>query len=162
MRSIKIWFYSGRERKLRVGTNTTPHKDLRLHWLSKIKCCHSQRPFSSSIYRSNTWMTRRPEYYCFLDGYSGYNQIPTAPEDQEKISFTYPFGTFAYRWIPFGLCNNPVIFQRCILSLFSDMVERFLEIFMDDFSIYGDSFNQCLHHLELVLKRCAKKILTLN
>jgi len=46
--------------------------------------------------------------------------------------------------------------------LFSDMVERFLEIFMDDFSIYGDSFNQCLHHLKLVLQRCIEKNLTLN
>ena len=49
-----------------------------------------------------------------------------------------------------------------MLSLFSDMVERFLEIFMDDFSIYGDSFDQCLHHLELVLQRCIEKNLTLN
>ena len=49
-----------------------------------------------------------------------------------------------------------------MLSLFSDMVERFLEIFIDDFSIYGDSFIQCLHHLELVLQRCTEKNLTLN
>jgi len=49
-----------------------------------------------------------------------------------------------------------------MLSLFSDMIEHFLEIFMDDFSIYGDSFDQCLHHLELVLQRCKKKNLTLN
>ena len=63
--------------------------------------------------------------------------------------------------MPFGLCNAPAIFQRCMLSLFSDMVERFLEIFMDDFYIYGDSFDQCLHHLELVLKRCIEKNLTL-
>ena len=49
-----------------------------------------------------------------------------------------------------------------MLSLFSDMVERFLEIFIDDFSIYGDSFDQCLHHLELILQRCKEKNLTLN
>jgi len=76
--------------------------------------------------------------------------------------FTYSFGTFSYPRMPFGLCNVPAIFQHCMLSLFSDMVERFLEIFMDDFSIYGDSFDQCLHNLELVLKRCTKKNLTLN
>ncbi|XXG80025.1 hypothetical protein AAC387_Pa09g0979 [Persea americana] len=46
-------------------------------------------------------------YYYFLDGYSGYNQIPIAPEDQEKTTFTCPFGTFAYRRMPFGLCNAP-------------------------------------------------------
>ena len=102
------------------------------------------------------------EYYYFLDSYSGYNQIPIAPEDQEKTTFTCPFGTFAYSRMPFGLCNAPVIFQRCMLSLFSNMVERFLEIFMDDLSIYKDSFTQCPHHLELVLQRCAEKNLTLN
>ncbi|CAL2271511.1 unnamed protein product [Prunus armeniaca] len=88
-------------------------------------------------------------YYCFLDGYSGYNQIPIAPEDQEKTTFTCPFGTFAYRRMPFGLCNTPATFQRCMVSIFSDMVERFLEVFMDDFSVYGSSFDECLHHLSL-------------
>ena len=70
------------------------------------------------------------DFYCFLDGYSGYNQIPIALEDQEKITFICPFGTFAYKRIPFGLCNAPAIFQRCMLSIFFDMVERFLEVFM--------------------------------
>ncbi|XP_026384770.1 uncharacterized protein LOC113280346 [Papaver somniferum] len=68
-------------------------------------------------------------HYCFLDGYSGYNQIPIAPEDHEKATFTGPFGTFSYRRMPFGLCNAPATFQRCTLSIFSDRVERFLEIF---------------------------------
>ena len=102
------------------------------------------------------------EFYCFLNGYSGYNQIPIAPKDQENTTFTCPFGTFAYRIMQFGLCNAPVIFQRCILSIVSDIVERFLEVFMDDFSVFGDSFDQCLHHLTLVLQRCIKKNLVLN
>ncbi|KAH9782108.1 hypothetical protein KPL71_008748 [Citrus sinensis] len=102
------------------------------------------------------------EFYYFLDGYSGYNQIPIAPKDQEKTTFTCPFGTFAYRRMPFGLCNAPATFQRCMLSIFSDMVERFLEVFMDDFSVFGDSFDQCLHHLTLVLQRCTEKSLVLN
>ncbi|KAH9704903.1 hypothetical protein KPL70_011654 [Citrus sinensis] len=102
------------------------------------------------------------EFYYFLDGYSGYNQIPIAPKDQEKTIFTCPFGTFAYRRMPFGLCNAPATFQRCMLSIFSDMVERFLEVFMDDFSVFGDSFDQCLHHLTLVLQRCIEKNLVLN
>nr|GFA25711.1 hypothetical protein [Tanacetum cinerariifolium] len=52
------------------------------------------------------------EYYCFLDGFSGYFQIPIDPHDQEKTTFTYPYGTFAYRRMPFGLCNAPGTFQR--------------------------------------------------
>jgi hypothetical protein len=102
------------------------------------------------------------EYYCFLDGYSGYSQVPVDPEDQEKTTFTCPFGTFAYRRMPFGLCNAPATFQRCMISIFSDMVERFLEVFMDDFSVFGSSFEECLHHLTLVLVRCKEKNLVLN
>ncbi|RVW58422.1 Retrovirus-related Pol polyprotein from transposon 17.6 [Vitis vinifera] len=57
--------------------------------------------------------------------------------DQEKSTFTCPFGTYAYRRMPFGLCNAPATFQRCMLSIFSDMVERIIEVFMDDITIYG-------------------------
>ena len=63
------------------------------------------------------------EFYYFLDGYSGYNQISIAPEDQEKTTFTCLFGTFAYRRMPFGLCNVPAIFQRCMISIFFNMIE---------------------------------------
>jgi hypothetical protein len=102
------------------------------------------------------------EYYYFLDCYSGYNQVTVDPEDQEKTTFTCSFGTFAYRRMPFGLCNAPATFQRCMISIFSDMVERFLEVFMDDFLVFGSSFEECLHHLTLVLVRCKEKNLVLN
>ncbi|CAN6679972.1 unnamed protein product [Malus baccata var. baccata] len=101
-------------------------------------------------------------FYCFLDGYSGYNQIVIAPDDQEKTTFTCPFGTFAYRRMPFGLCNAPATFQRCMVSIFSDYVERIIEIFMDDFSVFGNSFNNCLDNLTLILKRCVETNLVLN
>ncbi|GKC66974.1 reverse transcriptase domain-containing protein [Tanacetum coccineum] len=73
------------------------------------------------------------EYYRFLDGFSGYFQIPIDPRDQEKTTFTCPYGTFAYRRMPFGLCNAPGTFQRCILAIFHDMVKKTMEVFMDDF-----------------------------
>lgn len=101
-------------------------------------------------------------YYCFLDGYSGYNQISIAEEDQEKTTFTCPFGTFAYRRMPFGLCNAPGTFQRCMLAIFSDYIEKIIEVFMDDFSVFGDSFDACLSNLELILQRCVETKLVLN
>ena len=101
-------------------------------------------------------------WYCFLDGYSGYNQISIAPEDQEKTTFTCPYGTFAFRRMPFGLCNAPATFQRCMMSIFSDMVEDTIEVFMDDFSVVGDSFERCLNNLSEVLKRCEDCNLVLN
>ncbi|CAN6573190.1 unnamed protein product [Malus baccata var. baccata] len=101
-------------------------------------------------------------FYCFLDGYSGYNQIVIAPDDQEKTTFTCPFGTFAYRCMPLGLCNAPATFQRCMVSIFSDYVEKIIEVFMDDFSVFGESFDNCLDNLTLILKRCVKTNLVLN
>ncbi|RDY10530.1 hypothetical protein CR513_04931, partial [Mucuna pruriens] len=93
-------------------------------------------------------------HYCFLDGYSGYMQIHIAPEDQHKTTFTCPFGTFAYTRMPFGLCNAPSTFQKCMLSIFSDLLEDCMDVFMDDFTVYVDTFDACLGNLARVLKRC--------
>ena len=101
-------------------------------------------------------------HYYFLDGYSCYNQIEIAPEDQEKTTFTCPYCTFAFRRMPFGLCNAPATFQRCMMSIFFDLVEEAMEIFMDDFSVYGSSFEHCVENLETVLQRCKDKNLALN
>ncbi|KAJ9543636.1 LOW QUALITY PROTEIN: hypothetical protein OSB04_023343 [Centaurea solstitialis] len=102
------------------------------------------------------------EFFCFLDGYSGYNQIQIAPEDQEKTTFTCPYGTFAFRRMPFGLCNAPATFQRCMMSIFSDMIEDTMEVFMDDFSVIGTSFENCLVNLKKCLEKCESHDLILN
>ncbi|GJV08379.1 reverse transcriptase domain-containing protein [Tanacetum coccineum] len=102
------------------------------------------------------------EYYCFLHGFSGYFQIPIDPKDQENTTFTCPYGNFAYRHMPFGLCNAPGTFQRCMMAIFHDMIEKTMEVFMDDFSVFGDSFSTCLSHLEKMLKRCEDTNLSLN
>ncbi|KAL4303132.1 hypothetical protein GQ457_10G012710 [Hibiscus cannabinus] len=101
-------------------------------------------------------------FYYFLDGYSGYNQIAIAPEDQSKTTYTCPYGTFAFRRMPFVLCNAPATFQRCMTAIFSDMNEDCSEIFMDDFSTFGDDFDCCLSNLEKVLTRCKESNLVLN
>ena len=119
---------------------------------------HSPLPFIDQMLDR---LARHP-HFCFLDGYSGYNQIAIAPEDQEKTTFTCLFGTFAFRRMPFGLCNAPSTFQRCMMSIFSDLSEEVMEIFMDDCTVYGSSFEQCLHNLGKVLQRCKDKNLALN
>ncbi|GKB21371.1 putative nucleotidyltransferase, ribonuclease H [Tanacetum coccineum] len=102
------------------------------------------------------------EYYCFLDGFSGFFHISIIPEYQEKTTFTCPYGTLAYRQMPFGLCNAPATFQRCMTSIFHDMVEDFMEVFMDDFSVLGNSFDCCLDNLDRMLSRCEETNLVLN
>ncbi|GJX87595.1 putative nucleotidyltransferase, ribonuclease H [Tanacetum coccineum] len=104
----------------------------------------------------------KKEKVSLLQVRPGFFQIPIAPEDQEKTAFTCPYGTFAYRRMPFGLCNAPVNFQRCMTAIFHDMVEDFMEVFLDDFSVFGNSFDQCLSNLDKMLARCEETNLVLN
>nr|GFC30651.1 reverse transcriptase domain-containing protein [Tanacetum cinerariifolium] len=108
--------------------------------------------------------------YAFLEG---DNKLPViiakelGDEDKsalikEKTTFTCPCGTFAYRRMPFGLCNAPGTFQRCMLDIFHDMVEKTMEVFMDDFSVFGNSFENCLSRLEKMLQRYEDTDLSLN
>ena len=102
------------------------------------------------------------EYYCFLDMYSGYNQITISPEDQEKTTFTCSYGMFAFMRMPFRLCNASGTFQRYMMAIFSDMVKKTIEVFMDDFSVLGKSFDNCLENLRHALIRCEETNLVLN
>ncbi|GKB98803.1 reverse transcriptase domain-containing protein [Tanacetum coccineum] len=104
----------------------------------------------------------RNEYYCFLNGFSGYFQIPIDPHDQENTTFTCPYRTFTYRRMPFGLCNAPGTFQRCMMAIFHDMIEKTMEVFMDDFLVFGNSFGNCLSRLDKMLERCEDTNLCLN
>jgi len=101
-------------------------------------------------------------HYCFLDGFFGYFQIHIAPEDQEKTTFTCPFGTFAYRSMSFGLCNALDTFQRCMFSIFSNFLENCIDVFMDDFTVYGSSFDACLDSLGRVMNWWIQSNLVLN
>ena len=99
---------------------------------------HFPLPFMDQLLKK---ISRHP-FYFFLDGYLGYFQIVISVEDQEKTTFTCPFGTYAYRRMPFGLCNAPATFQRCMLNIFSDLAERIIEVYMDDNTVYGGSFEE--------------------
>ncbi|GJX44419.1 reverse transcriptase domain-containing protein [Tanacetum coccineum] len=102
------------------------------------------------------------KYFCFLDGFSGYFQIPIDPMDQEKRTLTCPFGTYTYRRIPFGLCNAPATFQRCMLTIFHDMIEESVPVFMDDFFVFGSSFDHSLNNLDKMLQCCKDAHIVLN
>nr|GEV52759.1 reverse transcriptase domain-containing protein [Tanacetum cinerariifolium] len=141
-------------------------------WVSPVHCVPKKRGMSVVTNDENELVPTRlvtrwrrlagNKYYCFLDGFSGYFQIPIDPKDQEKSTFTCPYRTFAYKCMPFGLCNAPGTFQQCMMPIFHDMIEQTMEVFMDDFSVFGDSFSTCLTNLEKMLKRCEDTKLALN
>ena len=91
------------------------------------------------------------QYFSFIDGYSGYNQILIAPEDQDKTTFTCPWGTYAYRVLEFVLCNTPATFQRAVLGIFVDLIHDYVEVYMDGFTSYVNKFQEALDNLEKVL-----------
>ncbi|GJT94279.1 reverse transcriptase domain-containing protein [Tanacetum coccineum] len=123
-------------------------------WVSPVHCI----PKKGGI----TIVANEENELILTHGFLGYFQIPIDPQDQEKTTFTCPYGTFAYRRMPFGLCNAPGTFQRCMMAIFHDMIEKTMEVFMDDFSVFGDSFDSCLSNLEKMLKRCEDTNLVLN
>ncbi|GKE85508.1 reverse transcriptase domain-containing protein [Tanacetum coccineum] len=107
---------------------------------------------------------RKGQAHLTKNGYwvARYFQIPIALEDQEKITFTCPYGTFTYKRMPFGLCNAPKTFQRCMTAIFHELIEDNMEVFMDDFFIFGSSFDHCLKNLKKMLKKCEETNLVLN
>nr|GEX65546.1 reverse transcriptase domain-containing protein [Tanacetum cinerariifolium] len=83
-------------------------------------------------------------------------------KDQENTTIMSPYGTFAYRCITFGLCNAPGTFQRYMMAIFHDMIQKTMDVFMDDISVFRNSFQNCLSHLEKMLKWCKDTNLCLN
>nr|GEV76727.1 retrovirus-related Pol polyprotein from transposon 17.6 [Tanacetum cinerariifolium] len=115
----------------------------------ELKICEAKSEKSSVDEPSVVKLKDLPPHleYAFLEG---------------SREFTCPYGTFAYRRMPFGLCNAPGMFQRCMMAIFHDMIEKTMEVFMDDFSVFGNSFQSCLSYLERTLKRCEDTNLCLN
>jgi hypothetical protein len=101
-------------------------------------------------------------FFYFLDGYLGYYHIPIHLDEQSKTTFICSYVTYAYRRMSFRLCNAPASFQRCMMSIFSDMIEEIMKVFMDNFFVYGKTFDDCLENLDKVLQRCEEKHLILK
>jgi hypothetical protein len=91
-----------------------------------------------------------------------YNQILTAPKDQDKTTFTCPWGTYAFRVLPFGLCNSPATFQQAVLWMFVDLIHDCVEVNMEDFTIYVNTYQEALDNLNKVLIRCQEMNLSLS
>nr|GEX85418.1 reverse transcriptase domain-containing protein [Tanacetum cinerariifolium] len=119
-------------------------------------------PFPTSFHGSNARKISEKRVLLFSRWFSGYFQIPIDPKDQEKTTFNCPYGTFSYRRMSFGLCNAPSTFQRCMVAIFHDMIEKMMEVFMEDFSVFENSFGTCLSHLDKMLQRCEDTNLCLN
>jgi hypothetical protein len=81
-------------------------------------------------------------------------KFKSVPKEQDKTTFTCPWGTFSYKVLPFGLCNVPTTFQREILNIFSKLIHDKVEIYMDDFTPYGNSFDEASDNVYKVLQRC--------
>ncbi|RDX94500.1 Retrovirus-related Pol polyprotein from transposon 17.6, partial [Mucuna pruriens] len=112
--------------------------------------CHEESARRDDVDSDSEQLAKKlagKSHYCFLDGFFGYMQIHIALVDQHKTTFTCPFGTFAYTWMPFGLCNASSTFHRCMISIFSDLLEDCMEFFMDDFTMYAELFDACLENL---------------
>ncbi|GJV73162.1 reverse transcriptase domain-containing protein [Tanacetum coccineum] len=104
------------------------------------------------------------EYYCFLDGFSGYFQIPIDPNDQEKTTFTCPYLTLPYRRMPFGFTIHHNHFPECMMAMLPrHESKKTMKVLMDDFSGFWEFLSStCLTHLEKMLKRCEDTNLALN
>jgi hypothetical protein len=102
------------------------------------------------------------EKMSMLDGFSGYNQIMVHLDDQEKTTFTTPWGTFMYAKTPFGLMNAGETFQRAMDIDFADEKNKFIVIYLDDIIVYSASDEEHLKHLRRAFEKCRKFGISLN
>ena len=96
-----------------------------------------------------------------LDGFSGYNKVRVAREDQPKTYFITGWGAYATRVMSFGLMSAPSTFQKRVMTIFIEFLNHFMKVFLDYFSIYGTKTDH-IKHLKLCLQRCRECILSLN
>ena len=102
------------------------------------------------------------EILSLLDGFSGYNQILVSPDDQLKTAFRTPWGTYAYRKMPFGLINAGETFQREMDIAFRGLTNHSVIVYLDDITVYSKHRPDHLNHLRKVFERCRKFGISLN
>jgi hypothetical protein len=104
----------------------------------------------------------KAKIFSILDATSGYYQIKMAPEDQEKTAFRWRGGFYEYTRMPFGLCNAPATFQRCMDTILKDMAWKFVITYLDDIIIYSDSIENHEKHLRGIYIRLQESGIALN
>jgi hypothetical protein len=102
------------------------------------------------------------ERLSLLDGFSGYNQVLMSPSDQLKTTFRTPWGTYAYRKMPFGLINVGATFQREMDIDFHGLINQSVMVYLDDVTVFSKNKKDHLSHLRVVLERCRKFDISLN
>ena len=100
--------------------------------------------------------------FSFMDGFSGYNQIRMAPEDDDKIAFYTPISVYCYTVMPFGLKNAGATYQRAMQFIFADMIHEEMEDYVDDIIVKSRTHGNHLAVLQKVLQRCRVYNLRLN
>jgi hypothetical protein len=124
------------------------------------KACHKDNyptPFIDQILDDYSG----DEIFSFMDGFSGYNKIQIKPEDRHKMTFIFPWGTFAYRKMPFGLKNVGATFQRGMSYAFHD-ITRIVEAYLDDLAAHSKKWVDHPAHLRAIFDRCRKYKIRLN
>ncbi|RDX96188.1 hypothetical protein CR513_21177, partial [Mucuna pruriens] len=146
---LQSYFQSGSFIPYRIAIRDDDHQELaRRVVLTKI-----QNTWRVCIdYRKLNQATRKDHFLLpfvdqVLEKLVGYMQIYIALVDEHKTTFTCPFETIAYTRMSFRLCNALCTFQRWMISIFSDLLEGCIEVFMDDFTVYAESFEACLDNL---------------
>ena len=99
--------------------------------------------------------------YSFTDGFSSYHQVRNMKEYRHKMTFVIEWGCYQYTVILFGLKNTPTIFSRIIVSTFNDFIHKFLEVYFDDWTVFG-LVRDHTESLRMMLGRCHQYQITLN
>jgi hypothetical protein len=105
---------------------------------------------------------RRAKHFSSLDGEKGYYQVKMTNHAKEVTAFRSPFGLFQFTRMPFGVTNAPAVFQRLMDKVLRGLTWKCCMVYLDDVVIYSESWEEHLHHLDLVLQRIGDANITLN
>lgn len=133
-----------------------------MHRLPKVKLGDNKRPLAHSIHGSIAWLTFRKKMILLFRWVLRLKSNLDCSGRSRENHFHLSYVPFAFKKMSFGLCNTPEIIKECMLPIFFAIVEDSIEVFIDDFSIVGDTFETCLAHLGQVLQRCVETDFVLN